>query len=146
MTFAVRQLAVASGAAAISFVVPGVPVPWARAGSHGKRRFTPPMQFAYMTAVRFNALTAMRGLRKLDGAVELTVTAVWPWPEKYSARRRVQPGADRKATKPDASNVVKIIEDALIGIVFTDDARVSDLVVRKRYGDHPGVTIQVRGA
>ena len=45
-----------------------------------------------------------------------------PWPEHWIA-------------KPDADNFAKLVSDALTGIVWKDDAQVTDLSVRKRYGD-----------
>ena len=43
-------------------------------------------------------------------------------------------------TKPDATNMAKLAEDAVNGIVFADDSQVVDLVVHKRFGK-PGVHI-----
>lgn len=132
----------------LTFTVLGDPVPWARADTRGSQRFTPAKQRAYMDAVRWEALRAMRAARakKLENAVVLEVTATWSWPATIPRRYRDERGADLKATRPDASNIVKLVEDALNGIAFTDDARISDLHVFKRYGDTPGVTVTVRPA
>ena len=46
-------------------------------------------------------------------------------------------------TRPDASNMLKAVEDALLGVVYRDDAAIVDLVVRKRYDPSPGVQILV---
>ena len=46
----------------VQFVIPGAPVPFARAGSFGTRRFTPTKQRDYMLQVRAMAFEAMRGL------------------------------------------------------------------------------------
>lgn len=128
---------------AVTITVPGDIVPWARAGGRGHMRFTPKPQRDYMATLRQFAADAMAGRPLFDCPMVMTVWATWPWPKSLSPKKRLLPGADRKATKPDADNVSKIIKDALNCVVFTDDARISDLHVVKRYGDWPGVTIIV---
>lgn len=128
----------------IRFTVPGEIVPWARAGGRGHLRFTPQRQRNYMAALKQYASDAMAGRPLLDCPLEMTVTATYPWPKSLSAKKRALPGAERKATTPDADNITKIIKDALNLVVFTDDARISDLHVFKRFGDAPGATVEVR--
>lgn len=128
----------------ITLHIPGDIVPWARAGGRGHLRFTPKPQRDFMGTVRSMAAAAMGERRLIDGAIELTITAVWQWPKGISPKKRLLPGADLKTTRPDAGNVAKIIEDSLNAIVWTDDARVSDTHIFKRYGDKPGLTVQVR--
>lgn len=50
------------------------------------------------------------------------------------------------ATKPDLDKLVRAVLDACSALVWTDDAQVVDLGVRKRYadGEGPGVTVTVR--
>ena len=57
-------------------------------------------------------------------------TAKYPWPWAWTA-------------KPDATNLAKLIEDALNGIAWVDDAQVTDLIVRKRFGPVDEVEITV---
>jgi Holliday junction resolvase RusA-like endonuclease len=45
--------------------------------------------------------------------------------------------------KPDASKLVRAIEDALTGVVWTDDARVVEQLVTKRYGEPEGAHVEV---
>lgn len=73
----------------------------------------------------------------VDGPLVLTVVFYLPRPK--SAPKRVQ-YPDRK---PDLSNLVKAIEDALNGVVFTDDARLVDVGMSKRYDVAPGVSIRL---
>ena len=46
--------------------------------------------------------------------------------------------------KPDADNLAKVISDALIGIVYVDDAAVCDVRVVKRYADAPLIHVEVQ--
>ena len=47
-------------------------------------------------------------------------------------------------TKPDCSNIVKMVEDAMTRLMFwNDDSQVAELRVVKRYGDTPGIECQI---
>src|SRR3990167_1877842 len=102
----------ASDGSSVAFTIPGDIVPWARAGGHGHMRFTPAPQRSYMAAIRTIAADAMAGRPLMDGPVELIVIATWQWPRAMSAKKRALPYADRKTTRPDAGNTVKLVEDA----------------------------------
>lgn len=47
-------------------------------------------------------------------------------------------------TKPDTSNYLKLVEDALNNVVWEDDSRIIDIVTGKRYGQTPGYRIIVK--
>lgn len=50
---------------------------------------------------------------------------------------------DLHTVKPDTTKLVRSTEDALTGILWIDDAIISDQMAQKRYGDRPGVLIAV---
>lgn len=128
-------------ALAITFQVPGDPVPWARArlGKTGLH-FTPEKQRSYMTMVRDYGATAMGGLPLIEGPVELSIIATFLRPK--SAPKRNPPRW--KPTRPDASNYLKLCEDALNRVVWKDDAQVARLSVVKQFGDAPSLAVTVR--
>ena len=81
-----------------------------------------------------------------EGALELTVVAVFACP-KSDERKRTPAPARWKASTPDAENVAKAVQDAGKGILWTDDAQVARLVVDKVFaaqGDEPRVVLEVR--
>jgi Holliday junction resolvase RusA-like endonuclease len=45
--------------------------------------------------------------------------------------------------KPDATKLLRGVEDAMTGIVYRDDAQVVEQFVSKRYGDSEGVKVTV---
>jgi len=82
----------------------------------------------------------------LDGALEVHILAFFPRPKSMVWRRRPMPRTP-KHTKPDLDNVVKAVEDALEGVLWTNDAQIARLVAEKVWlageGERPGVRIQV---
>lgn len=47
------------------------------------------------------------------------------------------------STKPDALKLARGVEDALTGIIWKDDCQIVSEKLYKRYGDKPGVSIQI---
>jgi Holliday junction resolvase RusA-like endonuclease len=126
----------------IALVVYGHPVPKARARvvrtKNGKTvSYTPGKTADWENSIRAQAL-ACRPETLLDGPLALEVTF-------YLLRPRSRPKRDRfPDRKPDLDNLLKAVKDALNGVVWTDDSRIVDIVVRKRYGDPPRVEVVVR--
>jgi len=125
----------------VQFTIPGEVVPWARAGAMGKRHFTPKRQADFMSVVRTIAAVAMRGKSPLSGPVSMDVRATYLVPESWSKKRK--DAAYWKSTKPDSSNIVKLLEDSISKIVFADDAQVAHLNVVKIYGPVASVRVSV---
>jgi len=128
----------------IRFAVPGNILPWARAGGRGVRRYTREPQRKYMAVIRDLAAEAMAGRPLIAGPIELKVMATWPWPKSRTKRELASPTAGLKATRPDLDNVTKIVKDSLNLVVWRDDAQVTDLHARKRYGGRAGLSVEVR--
>lgn len=72
-------------------------------------------------------------------AIRLPIPQSWPKRKQAAALA----GTEYPTKKPDADNVIKAIFDALNGVVWHDDTRVVDMVVRKRYAAVPGVTKEI---
>ena len=60
----------------------------------------------------------------------------------YYERPKSRQGEERKITFPDVDKLARALLDALTGVFWKDDAQVSDLLVRKRYGK-PGADVRV---
>jgi len=117
----------------ITFFVPGDPIPFARAGANGARRFTPKKQRNGMAVARLCAERAMTeaGRKPFEGPVRLTVRATFVIPASWPKKK--QAAAHWKCSKPDLDNVVKLIKDAVKSVVWIDDAQVSKLDAEKIY-------------
>lgn len=125
----------------IAIYIPGEPVAFARAGSCGKRRYTPQKQAGFANVARHYAQRAMNGQAPLEGALRMTMRAVYLHPESWSQKKKN--ATLWKSSKPDADNLAKIIKDALSTIVYRDDAQIAELIVQKQYGPIAGVTVSV---
>ncbi len=125
----------------IAFEVPGEAVPFARAGKHGKRHFTPAKQSNYMAVVKDLAMKAMRDQPPMTGPVEYAFRATYLIPESWSKKKRA--AAVWKQSKPDWDNLAKLAGDAMNKIVYVDDAQIASAVVQKRYGPVCRVTISI---
>ena len=108
--------------------------------------FTPEKTARYENLVALAAQEVMQGRPPLAGAVELELTIETSPPVSWSKAKRVAAlaGQIRPTVKPDCSNVLKGIEDAMNGIVYVDDAQIVQLSVRKIYSETIGAMIVVK--
>ena len=95
---------------------------------------------SYEAELKFAAEKAMRGRRPLDEAMCCRVTALFPWPGSWSEKKKLQ--ITNHTVKPDGDNILKCL-DALKGVVWSDDSRVSEWLIRKIFDDIPGLLIEV---
>ncbi len=126
--------------------IPGPPVAKARVASNKGHRFKDRRTEAYEARVALFARQAMADRQPLPGAVAVAIWAIsqppagWPlWRQNAATAGKVHP-----TSKPDADNLAKAILDGCNGIVWIDDAQVSDLTVTKRFGAAACVRVEVR--
>jgi len=74
----------------------------------------------------------------VDNAVGLSLIFVFTRPKSVPKTRLFV------RSRPDASKLLRAVEDALKGVAYTDDARVVAASPVKIYGDEPGVYIFLR--
>lgn len=102
----------------------------------------------YRAAVAAAAAEAMDGRAQLAGPLRLHLWLGFPRPKAHyrTGSHAGELRADAPAyvaTRPDASKVVRAVEDALTGIVYHDDAQLAVLVVSKHYADQPATVVDV---
>jgi Holliday junction resolvase RusA-like endonuclease len=73
--------------------------------------------------------------------LEIGVAVPKSWPKKRRADALA--GAIWPTTKPDLDNQIKLIGDALNGIVWQDDAQIVRAVVSRRYVETPAAVLTV---
>ena len=84
--------------------------------------------------------------RPLTYPVRLTCVIYRAVPQSWSRRKRADAIADkiRPKTRPDVSNVIKGIEDALNGVWYKDDSQIVEYgVIGKWYAESPRVYVRL---
>jgi Holliday junction resolvase RusA-like endonuclease len=126
----------------------GEPVAWARTRiSRTGSLFTPQRQRNNAVALKLLAQQEMIGRTPLEGPVMLDVTAEFAIPKSFSRAKR-EDAITRyifPTKKPDLSNIVKQVEDALNGVAFRDDAQIVRYgTLQKVYSVQPKIVVTVR--
>lgn len=121
----------------VNITIPGRPAAWQRARSNGKVRFDSPEQARNKLTIGQIGTIAMRGRPPFEGPLQVAVRAYWQWPKSMSEKRRRTYGAQYFTARPDGDNIMKLLGDALNGIVWRDDAQIVLHSVSKAYAATP---------
>jgi Holliday junction resolvase RusA-like endonuclease len=100
--------------------------------------FTPPKTVKATNFIKGEAAKQYQG-KPMTGAIVAQVVFIASWPKSHK-RPRIFP---MHTKRPDIDNCLKLIFDALNGIVWVDDCQVVKVTVVKRYGDVPGIVVSV---
>lgn len=86
------------------------------------------------------------GLDPYDGPLEVCMEFYRPVQESLSKKERSRrlSGVHRPTVKPDLSNYIKALEDALNGILWVDDNLIISLEAKKFYAERPHLTVEIR--
>lgn len=130
----------------VTLTVHGKPIPKARPRlTRQGLAYTPKPTRDYERTIRREAIQVMRGGCPTVEPVELSVQAFFPVPSSWSKKRKAMAlaGEIQHTVKPDGSNVLKSIEDALNGVVYADDSQIIKSTISKHYSDVPRVQVTV---
>ena len=132
-----------------TFTIPGPPVGKGRPRlGRGGHVYTPAKTAAYEKKVRVLALAALGGRCSLaKGPVGVTIVLQVPWPQRVPKRLR-EAYRDEGCFfvgRPDLDNCAKAILDAMNGVIYLDDAQVSQLQIQRYRGPIAQVTVTVEG-
>lgn len=85
------------------------------------------------------------GLLCLEGPLSLTATIYVQVAPSWPTRKRelALAGTLYPTGKPDLDNCIKLISDALNGVMWRDDSQIVRLAVRKAYASKPSTIIEV---
>lgn len=121
----------------VSFEIPG------KIAGKGRPRFVRKTGIAYTPAqtqsaegvVRDFAAKAMAGGGLLEGPVELHIIIEQIQPVSWSKKKKA--ASVFVTGKPDCDNQIKLISDAMNGIVWRDDSQVASIDFVRRYTPGP---------
>lgn len=117
------------------YVIPGLPVPLARARFGAKRVWDAQKEVRVMTGILLANAHGNRPLFK--GPLVVHMFFYFPVPQSYSKKKKQSLIHELHAFKPDLSNLVKFVEDAATGILYKDDCQISRIAAYKRYAEEP---------
>ncbi|WP_179291091.1 RusA family crossover junction endodeoxyribonuclease [Levilactobacillus brevis] len=134
----------------IELVVYGVPVEAARPKLSYKTRhaYDPEKSRAYKQYVSLEVSKQYHGDLIDEKPLSVHIAIYRPIQTSVSNiehARRAQ-NVHRPIVKPDTSNYVKLIEDALTGVIWKDDNCIVDLTASKYYSDNPRIEVTVTEA
>jgi Holliday junction resolvase RusA-like endonuclease len=134
----------------VTFKVDGTPVPKGRARYARRGNFistyTPEKTRTYETLIKDSAIEAMGASEPLETPVSLYLYIRVPIPKSCTKKRleAIDNGSEKPTKKPDASNILKSVEDGMNGVVYHDDSQIINIHVTKVYSSLPGVDICVK--
>lgn len=130
----------------IIFDIPGV--------ARGKQRpratrtgrvYTPKQTVNQEAYIKMLAATAMRGHPPFEGPLDATFHINVAIPKSFTRQQRLLIREEKlwPTSKPDLDNIVKLLCDAMNGVVYGDDKQIVDLYVCKKYAQHGSTTVMV---
>lgn len=130
-----------------AFTVDGVPVAqgrprFAAAGGH-VIAYDPPKSKDYKRLIGYLA-KRHAPIEPVLGPVRFSLKIFLPIPKSCSKEkhRQAEQGIIRPTKKPDVSNILKGVEDALKGIFYKDDSQIVEYgVIGKWYSDKPRIEV-----
>ena len=108
--------------------------------------YTPDKTRNYEALLKEAAIEAMGSSEPLETPVSLYLYIRVPIPKSFS-KKKVQDclnGLEQPMKKPDSSNVLKSVEDAMNGVVYIDDCQIINHHITRVYSTLAGVDICVK--
>ena len=133
----------------VSFTIKAVPQPQLRPRistiSGHPHVYDPKSTRDFKRIVTKLASDEMAGHEPITGPIKVSFTFYRPVQQSLSKsafdRRAV--GDELPVVKPDLSNYLKAVEDALNGVVWEDDRTITTEVIKKRYSTTPRISLKV---
>lgn len=129
----------------LRFTYPGPPVAQARPRVTRRGAFRPDANRRAEERLRAAMLHEARrqGWRCTSDPVRLMVMCWMPIPASWPKWRRAIAHGAPHIGRPDIDNLAKLVADAGNGVLWTDDAALAHVEVRKVYGDEPSTFVLV---
>ena len=121
------------------YVVMGAPVAWARARTNNGRYYDSQAEIKewFGWEIKRQMLQVLGISWPHTEPLHLSITFFMPIPRSYSKKKQAALEGHYHAKKPDCSNLIKFLEDALLGVLFKDDCIIASISAKKVYDVNP---------
>jgi len=108
--------------------------------------YTPEKTRTYEALIKDAAKQAMGESEPLETPVSLYLYIRVPIPVSATKKRltAISDGTEKPIKKPDASNILKSVEDGMNSVVYKDDSQIVNIHVTKVYSSLPGVDVCIK--
>jgi Holliday junction resolvase RusA-like endonuclease len=125
------------------FIIDGAPVAKGRPRFGNGRTYTPQKTRDAEEHIAESARYSLDCPKKpLICPLEAVITFYMPIPPSWSEKKRRAHLGEPHTQRPDASNLVKTVEDALNGIIYEDDAQVWHITAKKVWSNTGKTEVQ----
>jgi len=109
------------------------------------RIYTPKETVNAEAYIKYLASEAMCTMEPFTGALKATFAIYVEIPKSFTKAKRkaALEGIEHPTTKPDLDNIVKLLADAMNGIVYKDDKQIVSICVSKKYAEHASAHVYV---
>lgn len=123
--------------------IEGDPENWVSHGGYGRRAFN--RKGVKIEQLKWQVRAQYNQLAPICGPIRCEYIFHMPIPKSTSKIRKLQMlnGKIHHMVRPDVTNLLKLNEDVLKGIVFADDSQVVENIARKIYSERPRVIIKI---
>lgn len=135
----------------LTFQINGKPIPQERARVTKNGTYYPKKCKDYSLKVQKKAMDAVVATAnpifplRMPLALNVIICRIPPKRLSKKNTRNALNGMIAPTTTPDTDNYLKLIKDAMNGIVYVDDSYVCTETITKRYGSEEGVTVMLYG-
>lgn len=119
----------------------GVPIPLQRPRINKNRMYDPQTQEKASFAFQVKAQHTHNGL--FEGPLRLDILFYFPVATYFSKRKSEHILTCHHEKKPDLSNLIKFVEDALNNVIYKDDAQICIISAQKLYSEVPRVDFTI---
>ena len=130
----------------IELKIPIVPISWSGRGqTKTGRRFLLPRLRDYQAAIREHWQRTYPDHVPFSGPVCMDILFVFPRPKSRIWKKKPMP-REPHISRPDRTNLIKAVEDALNGVAWRDDSQVFSGNARKHIAagdEQPGIHIVI---
>jgi len=120
------------------------PVPASRPRVTFNGTYYPKRHREFQKAFKALVGTLKRPREPLESNVALTIMFEMPMPKHWSNKKRSEMNMKYHTSRPDTSNMVKIVEDCLNGIWFKDDSQICSLYATKHWAYSGKITVTMK--